>query len=494
MTAPLPAQLQTVPGPGQPTRRLRRTLARTAGRLQFVRDPMRLALFVTTVLTVSRVHQHYGFLAKFRPVLLLVIAAAGYAYLNPKYLTRANVLTLWPMRMVALLGVLACGSAVFGISLGATANFILDSYSKTLIYAFLLVVSIRHVDDLFTYIWAYVISCGILVFFSLFVFGITKASNSLVTRLDHLYTYDSNDLGVVLLIGLALTLLLLQVSRGPQRLFLFLNLAGIAAAIARSGSRGGFIGIVVVGLAALFLVNSVSVGRRVGILAVLTLALVLGAPPGYWEQMNTLLSPKEDYNFSSRDGRKALLKRGLGYANQYPIFGLGINNFSRAECTISPKIERPGRPGPLRCTAPHNSFMQAGSELGYPGFIAWITIVIGGIVAPLRIRKRLPRSWRRGSEVERFMYEATTYLPLAMIAFASTAFFVSFAWMDPIYILAAFISGWYIVARGRVPHLRGQEARVLATALGLIRDSSSGWRVRRSARWFRMPLTAPSPK
>jgi hypothetical protein len=492
MTSSLFPQSPTISSrPGQYSRRAKGAIA-AAGQLRLVRDPMRVALFVTTVLTVSRVHQHYAVLANFRPVLLLVVAAAAYAYLNPRYLTRINVLTLWPMRLVAILGVLSCGSAVFGISLGATASFILDSYSKTVIYAFLLVVSIRHVDDLFTYVWAYVISCGILVFFSLFVFGITKSTNSYVTRLDHLYTYDSNDLGVVLLIGLALTLLLLQVARGPIRLFLLLNLAGIAAAIARSGSRGGFIGIVVVGAAALVMVNSVSFIRRLLILATASYALVLGAPPGYWDQMNTMLSPKTDYNFSSRDGRKQLLSRGFWYMSQYPVFGLGINNFGRAECTISPKIERPGQSGPLRCMAPHNSYMEAGAELGYPGFIAWVSIVIGGIVAMLRIRGRLPRSWQRGRDGERFMYEATTFFPLAMIAFAVTSFFVSFAWMDPIYILAAFISGWYIVVRGQIARLSEPDARTVALALGVIRKTTSGWRVRRSARWFRRARPVPA--
>jgi hypothetical protein len=445
------------------------------------------------VFTVSRIHQHYAFMAKLRPVLVLVFAAALYAYLNPKYLTKANVLGLWPMRLVAFLMLLSCGSAVFGISLGATASFILNWYVKTIIYSFLLVVTIRHVDDLFSYVWAYVISCGILVFFSLFVFGITKATNSYVTRLDHLDTYDSNDLCVVLLIGLALTLLLIQVTRGPWRLLLFFNVAGIAAAVARSGSRGGFIGLCVVALAALAFVNTISFAKRFWMMAVMSGALLLGAPPGYWEQMNTMRSPKDDYNFSSRDGRKALIQRGIGYMAIYPVFGLGINNFPRAECTISPKIERPGSAGPLRCTAAHNSYLQAGAEMGYPGFIAWVSIVIGGIVALLRLRRHLPQSWRRSRGSERFLYEAATYFPLAMIAFAVTSFFVSFAWMDPIYILAAFISGWYLVVRERIAALPGPEATRLALAMGLIRKTTSGWRVRRSARRFRIGSAPARP-
>ena len=453
------------------------------GSLRIIRDPLRVALCVTTILTVSRVHQHYQFLAQIRPVLVFVLVAAAYACLNPRSLSHANVLALWPMRLVAILGVLACGSAVFGISLGATASFILDSYSKTLIYAFLVAVSIRHVRDLYTFVWAYVISCAILVFFSLFVFGITQSAGSYVSRLDHLHTYDSNDLGVVLIIGLALTLLLLGVERGKQRLFLLLNLVGIAAAIARSGSRGGFIGLVVVGVAALVLVNNVSLIARLSVVVAAALALMLGSSPGYWKQMGTVLEPKEDYNYSSRDGRKQLVKRGLGYMSAYPVFGLGINNFPRAECTISPKIETTDRSGPIRCTAAHNSYVQAGAELGVPGLITWGSLVIGGIVAMLRLRRQLPQSWRRGRDAERFMYGATTFFPLAMIGFAVTSFFVSFAWMDPIYLMAAFISGWYVALRVQIARPPGNQAIGLAAALGLIRKTTPGWRASQSTRW-----------
>lgn len=470
------------------SRPARGSFAIDSGRLSVVRDPLRMLLFALTILTVSRVHQHYPLIMKLRPALLLIMAAAGYAYLNPQYLTRSNVLKLWPMRLVAILGVLACASAVFGISLGATATFILDSYVKTLIYAFLLAASIRHVRDLYTFVWAYVISCGILAFFSLFVFGLNKVSVSYVARLDHLYTYDANDLGVMMMVGLPLTLLLLLVARGKWRWVLLLNLVGICATIARSGSRGGFLGFVAVGIAALLLANSVSVGRRTAVAVAAALALAVGAPSGYWLQMGTVLKPKQDYNYSTLDGRKAVAERGLGYMARYPVFGIGINNFSRAECTISPKLQALNRTGPIRCTAPHNSYVQAGAELGIPGLIAWVWLVLGMIGALLRVRRRLPRSWRRGTETHRFIYGATTFFPLAMIGFAVTAFFVSFAWMDALYIMAALTTGLYVVIRQalRRTDVDSLEAR-------LAHHPAAGgpeWRMAARAHRFSIPRSA----
>jgi len=448
----------------------------TGGDLSIVRDPLRLLLFALTILTVSRVHQHYPLLMKLRPALLLVIAATGYAYLNPRFLTRENVLKLWPMRLVAVLGILACCSAVFGISLGHTATFFLEWYVKTLVYAFLLAVSIRHVRDLYTFVWAYVLSCGILSFFSLFVFGITKTGTSDFQRLSNLYTYDSNDLGVVLTIGLALTLLLLVSTRGSRRWLLFAILAGISATIARSGSRGGFLGLIAVAVAALILANGVSVARRGLILVAAGVALMLGAPAGYWKQMSTVLEPKGDYNYSTLDGRKALAQRGLGYMEMYPLFGLGMDNFSRAECTISPKLEQLNRTGPIRCTAPHNSYIQAGAELGVPGLLVWASLVLGVIYRLLRIRRRLPRSWRRGTDTERFLYGAAGFFPLAMIGFAVTAFFVSFAWADPIYIMAAFTAGFYMSVHTHLQETSGPKSSA-PQAHQAFSHQGAGWRV-----------------
>ena len=181
-------------------------------------------------------------------------------------------------------------------------------------------------------------------------------------------------------------------------------------------------------------------------IAVAAIALAVGAPPGYWQQMQTLMSPKDDYNYSAINGRRALVKRGVGYMAAYPVFGLGINNFSRAECTISSKVAEAGS-GPLRCTPPHNSLIQAGAEMGGVGLIAWASLIIGGVVGMLRLRRRLPREWRRGSDTQRFLYHGTTFLALGMIGFAVPALFVSFAWMDPLYILAAFMTGLYVAIR-----------------------------------------------
>jgi O-antigen ligase len=172
------------------------------------------------------------------------------------------------------------------------------------------------------------------------------------------------------------------------------------------------------------------------------------------------------------------MQRGIGYMTQYPAFGLGIDNFARAECTISPKIASLRINGPMRCTAPHNSYVQAGAELGFAGLLIWASLVLGQIVASLRLRRRLPRSWLHGTDEEKFIYGATTYFALSMVGFTVTSFFVSFAWMDTVYLMAALFTGLYISAQAQFQGDRsgaGRSPQIVAPT------SIAGWRVKRSA-------------
>lgn len=404
-----------------------------------MRDPLRIFLFLLTLVTVSRVHSYVG-LSALRPALVLVLLTGAYAFLNPRALNDGALLRTWPAKIMAALGVMACISVPFGMSIGGSGAFILETYAKVLLYAFLLVVAVRHVGDLYTFVWAYVISCGILVFLAVVVVGVSKSSG--------LAMYDANDLGLILLVGLPLALAVFQSSDNKLvRIFCGITVAGSAVAMAISMSRGGFVGIVAVGLGLLFLLKGVSVAKRLGFIAIAAAGLVVAAPAGYWTSMETILSPTEDYNWSNDYGRRHVWERGMEYMLNSPVTGIGIGNFPRAEGTITEIAERvnrnPQAAGRIKWSAAHNSFLQAGAEMGIPGLILFSSLVFGGMVAMVRLRKRLPPVWARGDPQERFLYHLALYMPVSLLAFAVTGFFVSFAYLDPIYILAAFMAGLY---------------------------------------------------
>lgn len=459
------------PAPAAARGRGRATSAPVHDGLRPALDTLRLALFTLILMNVSRIHQHITIVGRMRPALLAMGIACMYAVLRPSALPLGGVLRQWQGRtIVALLG-LACLSAPFGLSLGASGKFILDVYVKVILCALFVAASIRTARDLYLYVWAYVGAAAVLTWMSFTVFRL-QAYNG-YSRLAELYTYDSNDAGLVLLVGFPLAVLTFQSGRALGKVASAGIVLALGAAIARTGSRGALVGLGVVAVALLLSLRQISVAKRVAVMAAAVVALVAFAPPGYWQQMQTILSPKDDYNWTTENGRKQVALRGLGYMARYPVFGIGINNFARAECTIADKAINHVDNTALRCTAPHNTWIQVASELGVGGITLWVTLLVGSVVAMRRLQRRLPRAWLRGSREQRFLYLAPTALALSMVGFMITSTLLTFAWLDIVYIIVAMMIGLHRAVEHAlvgamppaVPHLpAGAGAGAAATA------------------------------
>jgi O-antigen ligase len=202
--------------------------------------------------------------------------------------------------------------------------------------------------------------------------------------------------------------------------------------------------------------------------------------------MQTILNPTQDYNWTSPTGRRELFKHGMAFMWAYPLAGVGVENFPRAEATISERAVNwdPSMAG-IKWSAPHNSFLEAAAEMGVPGIILFVSLVGSTIVIPIRLRRKIPRAWATGNQEQRFLHLATQYLPIAGIGFAVTAFFVSFAYLDPIYVLGAYAAGLSTcvadrLARERAPAAPNTMAAVVnAVSMTPVQPGVSGWRSRR---------------
>jgi O-antigen ligase len=439
-----------VPGVNGRARR-RPSVAQVARRVgvQIVRDPFRLTLFLVTVMAVSRIHQQFPSLKPLRPALVLTGLAAVIAYFKPNLLSTRPLLETWPAKLVAAFAIWACLDAPFGIALGNSAQFIMDDYDKTVIFAFLIIVAMRGPRDFYGLVWTVVISTAFLVWTSLFIFKVTHYNG--YDRLSNLDTYDANDLGLVLLVGLSFTLLAFQNAGKVGKLFCAVVLIGIGASIAKSGSRGALCGLVALAATLLVFLRGVPVLKRVAFIVVTGIAMTVFSPPGYWKQMSTLLNPKADYNWDSVNGRRQITLRGVGYWEQFPVFGLGIHNFSKAECSISEKARRHTAQTGIRCAPPHNAYVEAGSELGTFGIVLWLLMIPGGTLRLLQLRGKVPRAWATGDPEQRFLYHAPGYLAAGFAGFTVGSFFLSFAYTDVTYLMPAAWAALEIAVRPPTP-------------------------------------------
>lgn len=401
------------------------------------RDPLRLLVATLLFLTVSRAHQHFGWLGALQPADLLTAGALVFAVINRKSLAMGNVNSTWFPKAMAGLALLAVLSVPFALSMGTAGSFVLDVLIKVFIFVGLVLVTVRHPGDLKLYLWSFVLACGFLVYLSVFVFSLRQTGG--VSRLGSMYTYDANGLGLVLSTGLPICLILLQNSAKRGKVLSTLILLGIGVSLARSGSRGGFLGLLAVGIMLLIVIRGVSIPKRLGFVGIVAAGLFIAAPQGYWQQMETLTEPTEDYNWTDPYGRKAVAERGIGYMWDNPVTGVGVGNFPRAEGLVAEvSQERKAASQGYRWTAAHNSFVQVGGELGIPGLLLFCTLVFGGAISMYRLRKRLPPGWRSAGGTPGLLYDLALYLPVSFIGFAVTAFFLSFAYSSIIYLLCVF--------------------------------------------------------
>ncbi|MEP6946349.1 MAG: O-antigen ligase family protein [Acidobacteriota bacterium] len=222
--------------------------------------------------------------------------------------------------------------------------------------------------------------------------------------------------------------------RPIMRIVYFAMAALLVAANMVTFSRGGFLGLLAVGL-----VLAWKLGRRrrltVSIASIaIGLVVILAAPGNYGLRMLSIFIPALD-PVGSSDQRSDLLKRSLLVTARNP-WGIGIGNF--------PIVG-------LHNLQSHNAFTQVSSELGILGLAAYLIFMI----SPFRKISAIERKQFDRGEPDWFYYLAIG-LQTAIIGYMVSSFFASVAYNWFIYYLIA-----YAVAFRRIYSLeRGSEGEI----------------------------------
>lgn len=394
-------------------------------------------------LSISRLHQHFTILGRAKAPFFLATAALILLALSLDRWKPGDLMKQWMAVGILVIAAFAFMSAPFGISVGASAAYLNEMYSRMLMITLIAWAIGRSPDGVRFLARVYMSACLTAVVLA-FVTGRTDSAG----RLSGAASYDPNDLALVAVVALPLAAWYLFDKTNKWRLPVLLALPLCVTVIVRSDSRSGFLGLAAVVLGMMYMSRKNLPKRVKRASAFLSLAAVLSIPfmPSDYLDRIQSINDEGDYNRTSETGRNAIWKRGIGYAMDRPLFGVGVGNFSRAEGTISPLLENRAPDHGLKWSAAHNSFVQVIAELGFIGGGVFVVLVLGGMVQLIRT---VGQKHQRDGPAPDLL---APFLGLSFLGFAVTGFFLSFGYHDLTYVLFALGANLlYHARRGWLP-------------------------------------------
>ncbi len=325
-----------------------------------------LAFFISDI---TRVQELYPFLASlfFQKILGLISIAA--ILFDP--MVKANLIDrvkTSPNKAIFFLFLWVIISMPLSIYPGNSFRFLTQYFSKTILIYVLIVTYGSSYQLLKRILWAYILAVGLL--------GVIYYASPGAGRIEITQTYDANDLAFVTVIAYAISFFKLFSLKGMKKLLVGVLCILFLITVIRTESRGGFLGLLAV--TGIILMQLKRLGFRymiIGLFLCLMGASIVFYYSGseFWNRMSGIWYYKGDYNYTEASGRIAIWKRGVDIMITNPMFGVGLNNFYTAEGYSHINVGG-------KWSASHNSFLEIGAELGFPGLMCFCYIILSSLI------------------------------------------------------------------------------------------------------------------
>ena len=248
---------------------------------------------------------------------------------------------------------------------------------------------------------------------------------------------DNNALATAMLMTIPILYYLYRYSqlRAVRLCFMAALILSVIATIG-TYSRGGFVGMVVVGL---FMVGNSRHKLGAVFLLILTVALVYVLAPGAWfERLNTINSASDDGSFM---GRVVAWKMSILVALDHPFTGGGPHSIHRLLVweTYRPMLPRldfiTTPPADALPHAAHSIWFEILGDLGFPGLIFFVAILA---VASLKCRS-ITRMTRDQPSLA-WAADLSRMLQISLAVYAVTGSALSLGYFEMYYIVLALVS------------------------------------------------------
>jgi O-antigen ligase len=283
---------------------------------------------------------------------------------------------------VVALGAVILVTAPFSIWMGGAINTFTDLYVKVMLIFILMVNTLNSTRRVEQFMWVIVTALGYIAFRAVFDYarGVNLIENGRVQGAVGGIFKNPNDLALNLVAVMPLAAsLALRPGRPVRRAFALACTLFMVAATVATGSRGGAVGLVLMGT--IFGIRLIR--QRPGLVFAGALALMMSIPAlphSYLERISSISNPSAD-DTGSREARRILLHEAYAAFLAHPLTGVGAGQFKN----YNPE----GRQEAWRET--HNVVLQVAAELGVLGVVCFGFLVVRGLLAPIQTRRLLRR-------------------------------------------------------------------------------------------------------
>jgi O-antigen ligase len=369
--------------------------------------------------SVGRIHQLFGALGAIHLAAITGLLAIVLWLMDPRAPRQSRTVRCATTGLAGLLLFWMILSVPGALRVGNSFDLVFDNFIKTAVMSFVVAASVRTIRDVERLTFVYLV--GAVVYSAVVLTQFDLGSGD-AWRLGHLYYYDANDFATFAVTAIPLGIYFVHAGRRLVQLFAAGGLVVLTLGFVWSGSRGGFIALAAVAIFVVLRFSAIPLRWRLSATALVAAVLLSTASDQYWQQMSTIASDA-DYNHTAESGRLQIWSRGIGYLMDNPVFGLGPGNFHIAEGTLSPFADRQQYGVGVRWNAPHNSFVQIGAELGFPGLALYIAVIASAFYALRRAGDLSPA------------------LTASLLGFVVGSFFLSLAYSEMLYTLVALAVG-----------------------------------------------------
>lgn len=196
---------------------------------------------------------------------------------------------------------------------------------------------------------------------------------------------DPNDTAMLLVAGVPLAIYWFMNSKNVLiKLFFAGAIPLLLVGIVLTGSRGGFVTLVVIALM-IYLRRPTLQMTVAGLIMVASVAIL--APESYWNRMETLVTGEESHGGRSLESRSMLLQQGVAVFMDRPVLGVGPGNYGNAFMAAVTSGGLVGRSGLSLVSeqgiVAHNMYLELVVEIGVLGtglFLAVIYRALRGLV------------------------------------------------------------------------------------------------------------------